>query len=67
MKKAFQASGRPLKTLEDKAAMIFLEYRFSMPYCRQFFPLWIRDDLKILPREDEAISQELRRFFRRVS
>jgi DNA excision repair protein ERCC-2 len=39
MKKASQAAGRPIRTLEDKAAMIFLDYRFSTPYCRQFFPL----------------------------
>jgi len=67
MKKASQAAGRPITTLEDKAAMIFLDYRFSTPYCRQFFPLWIRDNLRILPREEGAISRELRHFFRRVS
>jgi DNA excision repair protein ERCC-2 len=67
MKKASQAAGRPIRTLDDKAAMIFLDYRFSTPYCRQFFPLWIRDNLKILPREEGATSRELRRFFRRVS
>jgi len=33
MKKASQAAGRPIKTLDDKAAMIFLDYRFSTPYC----------------------------------
>lgn len=67
MKKASQAAGRPIRTLEDKAVMIFLDYRFSTPYCRQFYPLWIRDNLRILPREEGAISRELRHFFRRVS
>jgi DNA excision repair protein ERCC-2 len=67
MKKASQASGRPLRTLEDKAAMVFLDNRFSTPYCRQFLPLWIRDNLRILPREEGAISRELQHFFRRVS
>jgi len=67
MKKASQAAGRPIRTLDDRAAMIFLEYRFSTPYCQQFFPPWIQSNLKILPSEEGAISRELQHFFRRVS
>jgi Rad3-related DNA helicase len=53
VKKALQAAGRPSRTLEDKAAMVFLDYRFSTSYCQQFFPPWIRDNLKILPKEEK--------------
>ena len=67
MKKASQAAGRPIRTLEDRAAMIFLDYRFSLPYCRQFFPSWIRDNIRILPNHDGIISNELQRFFRKAS
>jgi len=67
MKKASQAAGRPIRTLEDRAAMIFLDYRFSTSYCRRFFPLWIRDNLRILPEEDGAIARELASFFRKDS
>ena len=66
MKKACQAAGRPIRTLEDKGAIIFLDYRFASSYCRNFFPSWVRDGLKFLPDEDEAFSHELRRFFKRV-
>jgi DNA excision repair protein ERCC-2 len=64
MKKASQAAGRPIRTLEDKAAMIFVDYRFATQYCRSFLPLWIRDNLRVLPDEDGSIARELSLFFR---
>jgi len=67
MKKASQSAGRPIRTLEDRAAMIFLDYRFSTSYCKRFFPLWIRNNLKILPDSNGAIAQELGRFFKKAS
>ena len=67
MKKASQAAGRPIRTLEDRAAMIFLDYRFSLPYCKQFFPSWIRDNIRILPNQRGSIAKELQQFFRKAS
>jgi len=67
IKKASQSAGRPIRTLEDRAAMIFLDYRFSTPYCQRFFPLWIRNNLRILPDSNGAIAQELERFFKKAS
>jgi Rad3-related DNA helicase len=66
MKKASQAAGRPIRTLEDKGAMVFLDYRFATPYNQGFLPTWIRDNLKILPDEDGIIAEELDRFFRKA-
>jgi DNA excision repair protein ERCC-2 len=66
MKRASQAAGRPIRTLEDKGAMIFLDYRFANPYCRGFLPSWIRDNLKVLPDEYGAITRELCSFFRKA-
>lgn len=67
MKKASQAAGRPIRALEDKGAMIFLDHRFATVYCQRFLPSWIRDSLKILPDEDGAIALELSFFFKKVS
>ncbi len=67
MKKASQAAGRPIRTLEDKGAMIFLDHRFASPYCQRFLPSWIRDNLKILPDREEAIAWELNHFFKKAS
>ncbi|MFQ6080092.1 MAG: helicase C-terminal domain-containing protein [Candidatus Bathyarchaeia archaeon] len=63
LKKASQAAGRPIRTLEDRGAIIFLDYRFATRYCRRFLPLWIRRGLKTLPDEDGSIAQELILFF----
>ena len=38
MKKASQAAGRPIRTLEDRGVIIFLDYRYSTAYCRGFLP-----------------------------
>jgi DNA excision repair protein ERCC-2 len=67
MKRASQAAGRPIRTLEDKGAMIFLDYRFGAAYCQSFLPLWIKNNLKMLPDAEGALSSELTRFFRAVS
>jgi DNA excision repair protein ERCC-2 len=63
LKKAAQAAGRPMRTLEDKGAIIFLDYRYATLYCQKFLPLWIRRSLKTLPDEDKLIMGELNVFF----
>lgn len=63
LKKASQAAGRPIRTLKDRGAIIFLDYRFATKYCRQFLPTWIRRGMKTLPDEDGAIAQELLLFY----
>lgn len=67
MKKASQTAGRPLRTLEDRASMVFLDSRFSTAYCQRFLPSWIRDNLRTLPDKDGAISRELSGFFKKAS
>ncbi|MEM2102908.1 MAG: helicase C-terminal domain-containing protein, partial [Candidatus Bathyarchaeia archaeon] len=64
LKKAAQAAGRPIRTLEDRGALVFLDHRYATSYCQKFLPLWIRRDMKTLPNENGLISRELRMFFR---
>ena len=63
MKKASQAAGRPIRTLEDKGAIVFLDYRFSNGYCRSFLPAWISNKMKIIPDLDGALAKEIHGFF----
>jgi len=63
LKKASQAAGRPIRTLGDKGAIVFLDYRFATPYCQRFLPLWIRERIKILPDVDGLITEEVKGFF----
>jgi len=63
MKKASQAAGRPIRSLTDRGAIVFLDYRFSTAYCHRYLPHWIRRNLKSLPDEEGAIAKELILFF----
>jgi len=63
LKKAAQAAGRPIRSLEDRGAIVFLDYRFATAYCQHFLPLWIKRGMKTLPDEDGAITEELTRFY----
>jgi len=63
LKKASQTAGRPIRTLKDRGAIIFLDYRFATNYCSQFLPSWISREMKTLPDEDGAITQELMLFY----
>jgi DNA excision repair protein ERCC-2 len=63
LKKASQTAGRPIRTLKDRGAIVFLDYRFATKYCRQFLPAWISRVMKTLPDEDGVIAQELMLFY----
>jgi DNA excision repair protein ERCC-2 len=65
LKKAAQAAGRPIRTLEDRGAIVFLDYRFATAYCQRFLPFWVRRGMKTLPDKEGLIAQELAAFFGR--
>ena len=64
MKKASQAAGRPIRTLEDKGAIVFLDYRFATNYCRRFLPSWMSNGLKVLPYGDKVLARQIHGFFK---
>ncbi len=64
MKKASQAAGRPIRTLDDRGAIVFLDYRFATNYCRGFLPAWISNGMKTLPNEKDALAREISNFFK---
>ena len=64
MKKASQAAGRPVRTLEDQGAIVFLDYRFATSYCRSFLPSWISNEMKVLPFSDKILAREIQGFFK---
>jgi DNA excision repair protein ERCC-2 len=63
MKKASQAAGRPIRTLDDRGAIVFMDYRFATSYCRNFIPAWITDTMKVLPNEQGVLAREIKGFF----
>ena len=67
MKKASQAAGRPIRTLDDRGAIVFLDYRFATNYCRSFLPSWISSAMKVLPDSKGVLAQEISNFFKTQS
>ena len=63
MKKASQCAGRPIRTLEDKGAIVFLDYRFASGYCKMFLPEWVKRDLRVVRAEDGALAHAIQGFF----
>ena len=63
MKRASQAAGRPIRTLDDQGAIVFLDYRFATNYCRSFLPSWISNGMKILPDSKGVLAGEISNFF----
>ncbi len=64
MKKASQAAGRPIRTLDDRGAIVFMDSRFGTSYCRGFLPVWITNGMKTLPDEKDALAWEISNFFK---
>ena len=64
MRKAAQSAGRALRGAEDRAVMVFMDYRFSTPYCRRLLPSWIRENLVVVEDEDGALAEKVIHFFR---
>jgi len=64
MKRASQAAGRPIRTLDDRGAIVFLDYRFATNYCRSFLPSWISNCMKILPDSKGVLAGEISNFFK---
>jgi len=63
MKKASQAAGRPVRTLDDRGAIIFLDSRYATGYCRNFLPSWVNNGMKMLPDQDGVLAKEVKAFF----
>jgi len=63
LKKAAQAAGRPIRTLEDRGAIVFLDHRYATAYCQRFLPFWIRRGMKTIPDNEGLISREIAGFF----
>jgi len=64
VQRANQASGRPIRKISDKGAIIFMDSRFKAKY--KWISEWIRKELKIIPDKPNAIIQNLSPFWQKV-
>ncbi|MHA2186807.1 MAG: helicase C-terminal domain-containing protein, partial [Candidatus Thorarchaeota archaeon] len=63
MTRAVQAAGRPVRRLDDKGAIIFLDQRFATPYLRRFMPSWLDEVTRELADSPDLIAHEVDTFF----
>ena len=59
--RANQASGRPIRKISDKGAIIFMDSRFKAKH--KWISEWIRETLEIVPDKPNAITQNLINFW----
>jgi DNA excision repair protein ERCC-2 len=61
IQRANQASGRPIRKITDKGAIVFLDSRFKAK--NKWISEWIRDELEIIPDKPNALIQTLHPFW----
>jgi DNA excision repair protein ERCC-2 len=61
MQRANQASGRPIRKLDDKGVIIFMDKRFKDKY--QWISEWVRKELKTLPDNRVKLLEKIIRNF----
>lgn len=61
IQRANQASGRPIRKISDKGAIIFMDSRFKQKY--QWISDWVKSELEVVPDTKDAIIQNLYPFW----
>ncbi|MFW9782380.1 MAG: helicase C-terminal domain-containing protein [Candidatus Heimdallarchaeota archaeon] len=61
VQRANQASGRPIRKLSDKGAIIFMDSRFKAKH--NWISEWIRKELEIVPDKPNALRENLSSFW----
>ncbi|MFX0040986.1 MAG: helicase C-terminal domain-containing protein [Candidatus Heimdallarchaeota archaeon] len=61
IQRANQASGRPIRKISDKGAIIFMDSRFKAK--NKWISDWIRKELELIPDKQNAIYQNLSNFW----
>lgn len=61
IQRANQASGRPIRKITDKGAIIFLDSRFKAK--NKWISEWIREEIEIIPDKPNALFQALNPFW----
>ncbi len=64
IQRANQASGRPIRKIEDKGAIIFMDSRFKQK--AKWISEWVRKEIEIVPDKPNALLQNLNSFWKAV-
>ena len=61
--RASQAAGRPIRSLEDYAAIVLMDYRFARFYYKKHLPIWLKQNMSVVQPEPEELSAKVDKFF----
>ena len=64
VQRANQASGRPIRKISDKGAIIFMDSRFKAK--NKWISEWVRKELEIIPDKPNAIRHNLNLFWNSI-
>ncbi len=63
IRRACQAAGRPVRSINDRGLIIFLDYRFGHNYTSKFLPLWLKQNTHPLEYETGRVTEITRNFY----
>ncbi|RMG25566.1 MAG: hypothetical protein D6732_22260 [Methanobacteriota archaeon] len=61
--KASQAAGRAVRSLDDRAFILFVDFRYGSYKVKKLLPNWLRTGLKKIDPKPENIERAIRNFF----
>ena len=62
--RASQAAGRPIRSLEDYAVIVLMDYRFIRHYYKKHLPNWLKENLFLVPAESIILEDKIEKFFK---
>lgn len=62
-RKLNQGAGRAHRLLGDRAAIVFLDHRTTLPFVKRDISSWIREEMRIFEDRDEVLGKFLGGFF----
>ncbi|MBD3229029.1 MAG: hypothetical protein GF329_12640, partial [Candidatus Lokiarchaeota archaeon] len=63
LRRANQAAGRPVRTLNDRGIIILMDYRYTTSYFSRFLSKWLKDNIKVLENNPKELEKELLLFY----
>ncbi len=61
--RAAQAAGRPIRSLEDYASIVLMDYRFARFYYKKHLPIWLKQNMSVVQPEPEDVITKVDKFF----
>ncbi|MHA2357770.1 MAG: helicase C-terminal domain-containing protein [Candidatus Heimdallarchaeaceae archaeon] len=61
--RASQAAGRPIRSLDDYAVIILLDFRFARSYYKRHLPIWLKQNMILIQPDKEEILEKTNSFF----